>query len=87
MTTSTSGWSPGVKMRWLDAGRGADLGREIRQRGDVVARDGRLVGELGPGQLHPVAGIACETDDDGLQLFDRLGSWGLDDGRGRAHSL
>ena len=44
------------------AGRGADLGGEVGQRADVVAEDGRGVGELRAGQLHAVAGVAGEAD-------------------------
>ena len=50
-----------------DAGEGAggspDLGREVRQRGDVVAELGRLGGEPVSRELHPVAGVAGEPDD------------------------
>ena len=53
------------------AGRGADLGREVRQGGDVVAEDGSRAGELRPGHLHAVAGIAREADGDSLQFQDR----------------
>ena len=46
------------------AGGGADLGREVGERREVVADQRRGVGELGPGQLHAVAGVAGEADDD-----------------------
>ena len=52
------------------AGRGADLGREVGQRADVVAEDRRGPGELRAGQLHPVAGIAGEPDGDPFELAD-----------------
>ena len=49
------------------------------QRADVVAEDGGRPGELGPGELHAVAGIAGEADRDPLEVLDvRLGfarSW------------
>ena len=61
--------SPGVKMSVLEkwtwkpqtpasVPAGADLGREVGQRADVVADQGRGVGELRAGQLHAVAGVA-----------------------------
>ena len=83
IATRTSGSSPGVwmsvelKLIWNPrharqrAGRRADLGREVRQGADVVAEDGGGPRELGPGQLHPVAGIAGEADGDPLELLDR----------------
>ena len=46
------------------AGRGADLGREVRQRRQVVAEGGAHVGEAVAGELHAVAGVAGEADDD-----------------------
>ena len=58
-----------------DAGQRArgrpDLGRVVRQGADVVAEDGCGAGELGAGQLHPVAGIAGKPDGDAVQLLDR----------------
>src|SRR5262249_42077377 len=39
-------------------GGGADRGGEVGQGADVVAEQGRGVGQLGPCQLHAVAGIA-----------------------------
>ena len=82
IATRTSGWSPGVwmsvelKLIWKPADarqrarRGADLGREVRQRADVVAEDRGRPGELGAGELHAVAGIAGEADRDPLELLD-----------------
>ena len=52
------------------AGRRPDLRREVGQGADVVAEDRGRPGELGPGQLHPVAGIAGEADGDALQFLD-----------------
>ena len=45
------------------ARRGANFGREIRERGQIVAvqRDG--IGELAAGDLHAVAGVAAEADN------------------------
>ena len=44
--------------------RGADLRRVVGQGGEVVAEDGAGVGEPIAGDLHPVAGVAGEPDDD-----------------------
>ena len=55
------------------AGGGADLGREVRQRRDVVAELGGLRGEPVAGELHAVAGVAGEPDDHPVQLTDLLG--------------
>ena len=55
------------------AGRRPDLGREVRQRRDVVPEQRRLGGELRAGELHAVARIAREADDDLGELLDRLG--------------
>jgi hypothetical protein len=55
------------------AGRGPDLGREVRHRREVVAQDRRGIGEPVPRQLHPVAGIAGEPDHDALLLLHLLG--------------
>ena len=51
------------------AGRRADLRREVRERRDVVAEQRGRARELGAGELHAVAGIACETDHDGVESF------------------
>ena len=57
-----------------DAGDGAlgstNLGREVRQGGDVIAMDGGLSGEAVTGQLHAVAGIAGESNDDSVEGLD-----------------
>ncbi len=51
-----------------DAGDGSrgcpDLGREVRQGGEVVAQLSGVGGEPVAGQLHAVPGVAGETDDD-----------------------
>ena len=51
-------------------GRRPDLGRVVGESGQVVADQGTGVGELGPGELHPIAGITGETDDYRVQGFD-----------------
>src|SRR5439155_21226610 len=59
------------------AGRGSDLGREVRKGGQVVAEDGGGAREPVAGELHPVARIAGEPDDDPLFLLDGLGHGSL----------
>ena len=49
------------------AGWGTDLGGEVRHRRQVVAEGGADVGEAVPGELHAVAGVAGEADDDPVQ--------------------
>ena len=44
----------------------ADLGGEVRERGQRVARERRGQRELAARKLHAVAGIARETDDGGV---------------------
>ena len=53
------------------AGRRPDLGREVGERADIVAEDRGRPGELGAGQLHPVAGIAGEANGDALEILGR----------------
>ena len=79
MATSTLGESPGrrdVVVGDVDlegrhagqgAGRGPDLGREVGEGGQVVAEQGRRGGEPVAGQLHAVAGVAGEPDDDAVE--------------------
>src|SRR5204863_5090557 len=58
-------------------GRGTDLGREVRERGEVVSGDSRRVGEAAADQLHAVTRIAREADDhllDGARLERRFGT-------------
>ena len=66
-----------VHLERRDAGQRAlgraDLGGEVRQRHQVVAERRRLLGEPVSGQLHPVAGVAREPDDDPIDLLDLLG--------------
>ena len=63
-----------VDLERRDAGqralRGADLGGEVRQGREVVAERRRLLGEPVAGQLHAVAGVAGEPDDDAVELLD-----------------
>ncbi len=65
-----------VKLERRDAGQGAggraDLGREVGQRGEVVAERRRLGGEAVTGQLHTVTGVTGEADDHPLQSPDLL---------------
>ena len=51
------------------AGGRADLGGKVRERRDVVASFGGRLRELGAGQLHAVAGVTGEPDDDAVQLL------------------
>src|SRR5439155_21084199 len=57
-------------------GRGADLGRKVGQRREVVAGERGLGRELRTGDLHAVAGVTREADDDGVAVLDRLGTRG-----------
>ena len=50
------------------AGRRTDLGREVRHRRQVVAEHGADVGEAVAGELHAVAGVAGEPDDDLVEV-------------------
>ena len=59
--------------------RGPDLGRELGQRGQVVAHPGADAGEAVPCELHPVAGVPGEADDHGAQGLWRV--WPLGDVR------
>jgi hypothetical protein len=52
------------------AGWRADLGREVRQRGQVVAEDRGRIGEAPSGQLHPVPRVPGEADDHPLAPLD-----------------
>ena len=54
------------------AGGGADLRREVRQGGEVVAHHRGLAREAVTGELHPVAGVAGEPDDDVVEPLDRF---------------
>ena len=52
--------------------RRPDLGREVGERREVVARERRLRREPAAGELHPVAGIPGEPDHDGVELDNGL---------------
>ena len=54
------------------AGRRPDLGREVRQGGEVVADQGRRRREAVAGELYPVARVARKPDDDALFLLGGL---------------
>src|SRR5581483_3711845 len=54
------------------AGRSADLGREVRQRREVVPHHRRRVGEPRTGELHAIAGVTGEPHDDLLTFLDCL---------------
>ena len=68
--------SPGVRISWSEIwtwnddtpamvpGRRPDLGRVVGQRREVVAERRAHVGEAVAGELHPVAGVTGEADDD-----------------------
>ena len=51
---------------------GPDLGGEVGEGDEVVAERRRLLGEPVTGQLHAVAGVAREPDDDAVELLDLL---------------
>ena len=51
--------------------RGADLGGELGQRGQIVAECRGDARELVTGELHAVAGVAGEADDDLVDLLQR----------------
>ncbi len=59
--------------------RCADLGGEVGERGQVVAEQGRGCGEPVTGQLHAVAGVAGEANDDAVEYLRR---WLIDRGVG-----
>jgi hypothetical protein len=65
-----------VQLEGADAGQGprggADLRGEVGQRGEVVAEGRGLAGEPVAGQLHAVAGVAGQPDDDAVQRHDAL---------------
>ena len=57
--------------------RRADLGREIGEGREIVAGQRGRQGELAAGQLHAVAGVAGEADDDRFQRRVGLASSGV----------
>jgi hypothetical protein len=54
----------------LRAARSPDFGREVGERGNVVACQGGSVGQLGAGQLHAVARIAAEANRGRFKFYD-----------------
>ena len=84
IATSTFGWSPGVRMsreaKWIwkaETPCGVPAGARISAgKSGSVARslpDHRGgVGEAAARELHPIAGVAGEPDDDAVLLLDRL---------------
>ena len=70
----------------LGAGRGADLGRKVGEGGQVIALQRCGPSELVAGELHAVAGVAREADDDVVD--DLPGAGGCRRGHGHGgHSL
>src|SRR5207248_11707310 len=61
---------------WRRARGCTDLRGKIRQGRKVVPEHGRLARKAPAGQLHAVAGVASEADDDAVDLLDRLGLLG-----------
>ena len=65
-----------VQLEAGDAGErargGADLGGEVGQGAEIVAGQRGLVGELHAGDLHAVAGVAGEADDDGISFLSSV---------------
>ncbi len=55
------------------AGGRADLGREVRERREVVSEQGGLAREAVSRELHPVARVTREADDHAVELLDCLG--------------
>ena len=53
------------------ARRGANFGRVVGKRGEIVAVERDGIRELAAGDLHAVAGIAAEPDDGLVKLFAR----------------
>src|SRR5207245_629065 len=51
-------------------GRGADLGRKVRKGREVIAGERGLGRELHTGDLHAVARVTREPDDDGVAFLD-----------------
>jgi len=79
-------WKPETPARVPAGAR--NLGGEVGQRADVVAEDGRGVGELGAGELHTVAGVARKTNRHRFQLFDGVPIAGkLQIGIGHGHEF
>ena len=62
-------WTWKAETPFRRAGRGADLGGEVGEGGQVVAQQGAARGETVAGELHAVAGVAGEAHDDLVQLL------------------
>ena len=78
IATSTFGSSPGVRMSWSEkwiwkpetpgnepAGARISAGKSGSVERSLPSTAVSLV-KRAPGQLHPVAGVACEADDDAV---------------------
>ena len=52
--------------------RRPDFRRKVRHGADVVTKDGRGIGKLRPGQLHPITGVPGKADDNGIYFFDHV---------------
>jgi hypothetical protein len=63
-----------VDLEGRDAVRGARgsayLRGEVRERGEVVPHDRGRIREPAARELHPIAGISGEADDNAVQLLD-----------------
>ncbi len=57
------------------SGGGADLGGEVGERGEVVAQRRGLGREPVPGELHAVAGVPGEADDDVVERGGGCHCW------------
>lgn len=53
-------------------GGGANFGGKVGKRADVIAERRGNVRELSAGQLHSVATVSAETNDDGFDRFNRF---------------
>src|SRR5215468_6034467 len=51
------------------SGRSANFGREVRERGDVVAVERDGIRELAAGNLHAIAGVTGEADYGAVNEF------------------
>ena len=56
------------------AGARISAGKSGKRR-EVVAEERRLAREAVARQLHPVAGVAGEADDDAIEVLDGLRGW------------
>ena len=69
-----------VQLEGRDAGQralwGADLGGKVREGREVVSEHRGFLRETVTGQLHSVAGVACDADNDLIQLLHGLGHAG-----------